>query len=370
MYVAAGHNNATYGIVWHSTDGFTWTESTADTTAFFPDPTTAGGGARGIGFGLGVFVIFGGGIIPGTYSSTDGIRFYYSGNNPMPGGGTGIACDGTKFILLGAVTTDNWRSSTDGINWSSTGFSGSLTWPNNPASIAFNGTYWLATAFYPQTIKYSADGFNWSDVSTAGLEPGGIYARLSWDGTRWFAGLISATTSLGYSYDGITWTSVIVPNIQLNTSGNMGLCVYANESLGAQSTLTIVGNTYVTGQLTTGVPLYGYSTLGDGSRINAAAGDSGRTFLLNVANNQSTILSLPSTTAVTAGWNCTVLNFNNQGGGSFGTVWVSTAQGSLYAPGSGGATLSNPIGISGSSGQFNNTARFIYDGLNFYASKL
>lgn len=383
LYIAVG-NSGYYGWVWRSTDGQTWTDSTTASITwgglsggpfFYPSPGS-GVGIQGIAYGNGVWVIVGGNFInsanyAGVYTSSDGITFTYNSNNPFTGVGalgTSIAFDGTKFVRIGIDSSIKWRTSTDGTTWSSGTFTGDLTWTGQNTDILYNGTMWLASGL--SDFKYSYNGLAWTNVPSGGLVPG-QYIYLSWNGVRWFVG-ISGTVSFAYSYDGFQWTSVSVPSINASVGGNYGSHVYAIESTTNQDlTLNIRGNTNISQTLTANAinaPLYGYSLLVDGSQLNARASDSGRTFLLDIANSQSSIVWLPSTSLVTRGWNCKITNMNASGSTSNGSIYVSSPQAALYAHGNQGRSTMSFVNITGGVGtNYNYYGNFVFDGLSYYA---
>jgi hypothetical protein len=79
--------------------------------------------------------------------------------------------------------------------------------------VSWNGSYWLAggSSNSGNPVLKSADGYNWTAVST-GLFSSGFYCSgLSWNGSLWvISGTndVKSATVLGYSRDGVNWTSV------------------------------------------------------------------------------------------------------------------------------------------------------------------
>jgi hypothetical protein len=246
LYLAVGASGFG-GNVYRSTDGQTWVESQSSggpdgnggfgttNTGYYPSPNS-GGFISGLAYGNGVWVVVGHGVTSlgsvyfGVYRSVNGINFTYSNNNALTSSNNGpqlIAFDGGKFVLTGNDNSFRWRWSTDGSTWFSTNFTGDLSWTSiYLGDMLYNGTMWLACG--GNEVKYSSNGFAWTNVPAGGLATGN-YQYLSWSGSRWFAGLGSSAFSFAYSYNGIVWTSVLVPSVNQTFNGNFGISVYASE---------------------------------------------------------------------------------------------------------------------------------------------
>ena len=144
----------------------------------------------------------------------------------------------------------------------------------------------------------------------------------------------------------------------LNSSSIQSLDVSAFT--GSIDTLTV--NTINT-------PLYGYSLVANGSQLNTTANDSGRTFLLDIANSQSAIVWLPSTSLMTGGWTCKIVNMNASGNGSNANLYISSSQSLIYGQAPSGRSTFAHINVNG--GTITNTytkyVNIVYDGSRFYA---
>jgi len=379
-YVAVG-KGAFAGVVWYSVNGgLTWQASSTSATGgfFFPNGYANLFGLANIAYGNGVFVIVGSGAEVagprnGFYYSTDGITFLYQDTNafvnrtPYPPGfsgvGRSIAFDGTKFVAVGTDNSNNWRWSTDGINWNTSGFTGDVTWPSvtGGTEIQYNGTMWLAAADYISSsygpLKYSYNGFSWTNVPTTGLQPNATFGTLSWDGVRWYAGVGGGVYDYASSYDGFTWTYGTAPNI------TYGITLLSQPSLiGSLNVLSLTVGSI-------NAPFFNYSTLGAGGRLYSSNSDSGRTFLLDVANTNTATFFLPSTSLITQGWNCKVINMNATGGAGGGNLYISSPQASarLYSQSSDGRASVPFINVTtGSITNYNFYATILYDGSDFY----
>ena len=101
-------------------------------------------------------------------------------------------------------TTRQLGYSTDGINWTASTTSGDI----DLASIAWNGSYWLAvggnTTTSPNVLQ-SYDGINWSETVNVGGD-GTYLSALCWNGSFW---VMSGNSYTYTSTDAITWTSSI-----------------------------------------------------------------------------------------------------------------------------------------------------------------
>jgi hypothetical protein len=109
------------------------------------------------------------------------------------------------YVAVGS-DTNSIQYSTDGKNWSNVtnNFSGNFNLYG--LSIAYNGNYWIATGYDNGngSIKYSQDGINWIN---AGIGVTFSYGGLciAWNGKMWLAGGGFYLPTILYSYDGFTW---------------------------------------------------------------------------------------------------------------------------------------------------------------------
>jgi len=235
MFVAVGTNQeGSYTTVAYSSDGITWNASSSGTAllstaycvTYASDLWLAGGNCLAYsndGMSWTISSITSGNIygiiyagnkwivsVNGTlFSSIDGINwslFYntmniynlYYVNNVIYG-----ILNGSNYALYYSI---------DGLTWTSTG----LSYIN---TISYNGKQWLAgssnaVATYP--IYYSNDGINWIGSASSKNVFQGMYVgpsgpfiviyQIAWNGNIWVAATMS-TAVVGYSFDGITWTS-------------------------------------------------------------------------------------------------------------------------------------------------------------------
>jgi len=206
-FVAVGTNTDNTVSIATSTDGLTWKLS-------FNNPFS-GGGAYGIGWSGSYWVAVGNnsGLTFCIATSPDGITWTPSTNNPFPGGsGLGIAwsASASQWVAVGYSSTVSIATSPDGITWTDAS--------NNPFSsgtgrgIAWNGEYWVAVgnnSDHTVCIATSTDGMTWTDASNnpfSGGEGYGIaYSSLQ---NKWVAvGRNSgAIVCIATSTDGMTWT--------------------------------------------------------------------------------------------------------------------------------------------------------------------
>lgn len=120
--------------------------------------------------------------------------------------------DGQKWITIGDPTlgfTSSILTSADGTHWS--GVIGDFTDKDfYGRALAWNGQTYLAGAEYinnanSNTIKYSFDGYNWSNAT--GTLPTAA-TGFAWNGAYWIASVSSIQgTSFLYSKDGTAWSA-------------------------------------------------------------------------------------------------------------------------------------------------------------------
>ena len=161
-------------------------------------------------------------------TSNNGISWTAVETPPFTCFGLGIAWNGSYWIAVGqngildnntGVVSDASgviAKSTDGLIWDTS--NNATTIFSSVNSIAWNGSMWVAvgTAILDYSIAYSDDGISWTGTN---VTPGNNNYFLSsgydvaWNGKMWIvvgSGYknISYATSIAYSYDGITWTSL------------------------------------------------------------------------------------------------------------------------------------------------------------------
>jgi sugar lactone lactonase YvrE len=150
----------------------------------------------------------------------------------------GYNSDNTISIALSTSGSANWVQSTNN--------------PFNPdgygypigSDIAWNGSYWIATAYGNPTtcIALSSDGFNWSPPSSSDpfTDTGGLCNAIAWNGSYWLAGGQTGdnVTSIIKSSDGNTW---IIANSNPFTNGCMDIAWNGSYwlAVGFQNSITI-----------------------------------------------------------------------------------------------------------------------------------
>jgi hypothetical protein len=114
------------------------------------------------------------------------------------------------------------------------------------AAIQWNGRYWLAGGTSASTgqIVRSYDGYNWLPVATGLFSANDQCYGIAWNGTMWvISGKASAGgTILGYSVNGISWTSAstTLGGGRVVWTGSAFICAgpYANDNITKISTST------------------------------------------------------------------------------------------------------------------------------------
>jgi hypothetical protein len=181
-------------IIIYSSDGITWYPSDAsqNTEACY---SLAWNGSLWIA-----------GVSPNSILySKNGINWTIStsANAVFPDGVSIVSSNGPLFVAYAmGGTTRQLGYSTDGINWTASTTSGDI----DLASIAWNGSYWLAVGGNYVTspnVLQSYDGINWSETVNVGGD-GTYLSALCWNGSFWVMSGIFLTYT---STDAITWTS-------------------------------------------------------------------------------------------------------------------------------------------------------------------
>ena len=163
--------------------------------------------------------------------SYNGIQWYYVTSVTGSASINAAAWNGTQWCTS-AAGGNYLMNSSDGVKWvqNTATFYSPIAWnTTTPTQIIYNGQIWLATgqtnAGYNTHLWYSWDGWNWTNVSTTGLNatlfPWGIN-NLAWNGFMWIAcgkGTVSsaAAYSLGYSYNGLNWFGCYNPQTGYNS---------------------------------------------------------------------------------------------------------------------------------------------------------
>ena len=209
--------------------------------------------------------------------------------------------DGTKWFVVGdgggGSSQSTIKYSYDAINWSNV-TSGAFA--NTPTQIAYNNNMYLALAIAnasdSNTMKYSYDGLNWSNCVFADSPFFNNASSAAWNGSMWVVKGIDnntaiptsnfTTSTIKYSYDGITWSNILsggfpnnLPNsnAEVAWNGNLWVCV-SQSSSGRNGTLqySYDGKNW---NSNIGTSLTGFTTAGNSVAWNGsmwvAAGDTG-----------------------------------------------------------------------------------------------
>ena len=153
--------------------------------------------------------------------------------------------DGSKWLAVGqgggGSSQSTIKYSYDAINWSNV-TSGAFA--NSPTSISYNNKLYLAlasiTASDSNTMKYSYDGLNWSNCVFADSPFYSIASGAAWNGNMWVVkgndGISDypfdyyTTSTIKYSYDGITWSNSLSGGFT-NNSGSFSGSVAWNGNM-------------------------------------------------------------------------------------------------------------------------------------------
>lgn len=221
MWVAVGSNSTLDGNIKYSYNGLNWSNTTGAVFSNTP---------RSVAWNGYIWVAVG-----DQNSGTPASAFKYSldgiswiDGNSVPAGYTSasindVAWNGRIWVAAalapatsggGGNSNDSLLVSSNGLDWvrcSSGGFAGGSGFDGRGNTVAWNGNLWVASGFGGTTaasIKYSVDGFNWSNRTAGGFDawPGGW--GVSWNGKYWVAvGAGTLGSRIQYSFDGLQWTN-------------------------------------------------------------------------------------------------------------------------------------------------------------------
>ena len=249
-----------------------------------------------------------------------------------------------KYMFATSANYFSYQSSDYGTTWT---VCPSLITPVS-AGMSYSGQYVIASDGY--NSLFSSDyGSNFKKTNSPTMGPAPYYA-VAIGGTPQYMMALGQDSGAFYSSRSILPT--LFASIKPTTIQSQTIV-----------TSTITANSII-------APIFGYSALVNNSQFYTSNSDSGRTFLLDVGNGSNATFWLPSTSLITRGWNCKVVNMNASGGGSNGNLFVSSPQASalLYSPLSQGRTATPFVNVTGGSGTiYNYYANILYDGSNFYA---
>ena len=193
-----------------SADGINWISSTS------PLPKIAGLAWNGsLWVAVGDRASGGGGAGVGIATSSDGVNWTISANDPLEGDKKGVAWNGSYWVLVGnggvgfAIAT-----SYDGINWigRSSPFNG-----KQAVGIAWNGSLWVAVGgdSLVEGIATSSDGIIWTERNNSLEEE---KSSVAWNGSVWMVAS-SSSGKVTISVDGINWPSVYVVSTLTTIAG-------------------------------------------------------------------------------------------------------------------------------------------------------
>jgi hypothetical protein len=204
IWVAVGSNTENTGnlIKYSSTPSLQWTNATYPTIGMPSTFTTVEwNGPSGGWFAAGQSTIL---------TSRDGAT--WSNTNPSImissietmawNGALGRwAIGGADPVLSSILYTDSNGVWNQGIS--------TLSFKTN--SITTNGSVWVAAGQGTTSMKYSYDGITWPDVTGPQLSTG---TTVAWNGDKFVAGGSNRNTSnIVYSFDGVNWSYSAVPNV-------------------------------------------------------------------------------------------------------------------------------------------------------------
>ena len=218
LWTAGGTSKTAY-----STDGITWTESVSGSGLF--TIATYSFASNGV-----ITVAVGGDGSSYAAYSYDGNTWTLAASATILGAAgycTGIAWNGIMFVAGGSL-----GYSYDGINWTASANGSSVfTGAYGVSEVTWTGTKWVAVGRITDALGYSYDGINWFAATT---DPFDSYTWAVASGKSIVvAGEQSATVSLAYSRDGITWTAnpdatSVVGSVLGLASKNALIKVYTN----------------------------------------------------------------------------------------------------------------------------------------------
>jgi hypothetical protein len=195
LWVAGG--SGTNQLV-YSSDGIAWSVSASGNAVFTSN-------CLAVAWNGSLWVAGGSGTNQLAYS-TNGIAWIgsSSGNAVFTTTCTSVAWTGTRWVA-GGTGTNSLAYSDDGITWTASA-TGTSLFASGCQGLASNGFITVAvgqgTTF---TTAYTDDGITWYGGGT--IFSGGSGRSIAWNGRLWIAGGVSAAVnSMGYSYNGVTWT--------------------------------------------------------------------------------------------------------------------------------------------------------------------
>ena len=172
-------------------------------------------------------------ILIGSGGNAGSFAIYYSYDNGTTGTATNytsssdfnnIIWNGSLWVGIGG----KYGYSTDGITWTNSGSNFNLS---QPYGLGWNGSIWIATSLFNDTvnnISYSSNGITWTNLNLPGS---GSYISVTWNGLLWVVVGNNNTSRIKYSYTGtsnwidatITSGSNVVNGYSVEWNGTMFL---------------------------------------------------------------------------------------------------------------------------------------------------
>jgi hypothetical protein len=155
-----------------------------------------------------------------------------------------------NLTIVGSYTTSTMAYSYNGINW--------IQGPNSPLStgcryIAYNGKMWIACGNGTNTLAFSYNGLDWTGLG-ASLFPTTI-RKVIWNPylSMWISVGANSSNTFGYSYDGLTWMA--------SSSNPFGSpATFQSVDVACSKTIMVaVGGNFGTGATPTTTMAYSYN---------------------------------------------------------------------------------------------------------------
>ena len=227
FWLAVTSNSLTSNLVYSSNDGVSW-------ETFSPGNPSQGNILLNVGYSGGPLVSttsntlmsdriwVATGALVQWYRETEQTWIQATNPTAFAFSNYGIAYNGTLWVVTGVNPGGVSPASYAPLQWSSDGktwtaaASGGFTWDGvstwyGGRSVAWNGSYWVAIgkgASLENSIVYSGDGKNWSNVTIGAFVNGGY--GITWTGKNWVAtgDNGSSVSSFAVSTDGLEWTAI------------------------------------------------------------------------------------------------------------------------------------------------------------------
>ena len=153
------------------------------------------------------------------YSIDNGVTWSNGTGATFSGGGLAVSTDGRNWIAVGIDTNSNaiMKYSANGINWSNISTTGANGLSGAAVGVKYNGRLWVVTGnnndANQNTYLYSFNGLNWSYGTATSANT--TSASPTWSGSLWVAPTndVSAGNRLRWSLDGINWNASVNANI-------------------------------------------------------------------------------------------------------------------------------------------------------------